>query len=287
LAQLAVVCLAAIPVLPLAADKLELANGDVITGTILEMDENRVVIETGYGVLEIDRAAVRRGEFAQSAGAVSDGLVFHFAFSATVVDETGAYRATNNGMRFVADRDGLPAAAIRSDGSGTYLSLVPTPELNALTSFTLSFQIRLEDLSFTQYLFSKWDRADGESATGKFTVQTVGGHLTVYVVDDGGTYHWVTARNALVASQWHTVAVTFTAGRTSIYVDGELAATRRFEFTDLFQDSEPILIMTAQAQTDDPFAYYNAVGTIDEVRLYSRALSAEEVASFVPGSETE
>ena len=270
-----------------SADRLELRNGDVITGTIQLMDSERIVIETEYGVMEVERGAVLRGEFGVADGEVIDSLLFRFDFSGSVDDSAGLNLATNNGMRFVADRYGSPGAALRSDGTGTYLSIAPTGELNSIEQFTLSFWVQLEDLGSTQYLFSKWDRADGETADGKFTVQTGGGNLTAYFVDPAGTYHWVTARAVLQSQIWHAVSVTFAGGRANIYVDGALAASDRFDFAGLSADTSPILVMTAQAQADNPFTYYNAIGAIDDLRLYSRALSPEEILSLAEDNGTE
>lgn len=269
------------------ADRLELRNDDVITGTIQLMDAEKIVVQTEYGLLEVQRDAVLRGEFGVDDGKVVDSLLFRFDFDGTMDDATGTNRATNNGLRFVTDRNGSPASAVRSDGNGTYLSIPPSVELNELDQFTLSFWIQLEELSSTQYLFSKWNRADGETADGKMTVQTGGGNLTLYVVDPSGVYHWLTARSVLQAMTWHAVAVTYAGGRAAIYVDGALAASERLDFTGLFTDSSPVLVMTAESRTEDPFSYYNSVGTIDDLRLYSRALSPAEVESLALESGTE
>ncbi|MFW5689243.1 MAG: hypothetical protein ACOC1U_06710, partial [Spirochaetota bacterium] len=59
--------LALLVTVALAADRLELANGDVITGTITSMDAERVVIRSDYGVLEIPRSSIVRGTFGDDA----------------------------------------------------------------------------------------------------------------------------------------------------------------------------------------------------------------------------
>ena len=280
---------AALAALPMSAhaDRLELRNGDVITGTIQLMDAEHIVIQTEYGVMEVERGAVLRGEFGVPDGEVINSLLFKFDFNGVVDDSAGLNLATNNGMHFVADRHGSPAGALRSDGTGTYVSIAPTGELNSIDQFTLSFWVQLEDLGSTQYLFSKWRQADGQTADGKFTVQTGGGNLTAYFVDPTGTYHWLTARSVLQSQIWHAIAVTFAGGRANIYVDGVLAASDRFDFIGLLADTSPILIMTAQAQTDNPFTYYNAIGTIDDLRLYSLALSPDEILLLAGDNGTE
>ena len=51
-----------------AADRLELTNGDVISGAIVRLDESTIVIETEYGRLEIDRSRVLRGFLVLESG---------------------------------------------------------------------------------------------------------------------------------------------------------------------------------------------------------------------------
>lgn len=268
------------------ADRLELNNGDVITGTIESLDAETVTIRTDYGLLEIDRDAVRRGEFGLVGDDLTQPLMFGFDFNGSLQDSVGAYSVTNNGMRFTVDRHGQAASALRSDGNGTFLSLAATPELNGLNQFTLFFRVYLDDLGVRQYLVSKWNRADGETADGKLTVQAGGGDLTLYLVDPGGTYHRLTARSILAAATWHDIAITFSGGRAGIYVDGQLATSARYEFSELFADDSPFLVMTAVAQTDNPYVYYNAIGSIDDLRLYSGALSPDEILGL-SSSETE
>jgi hypothetical protein len=262
-----------------SADRLELANGDIITGTIERMDSETVTIATEYGVLQIDRDAVIGGAFGRPIEEPTD-LLLHLPLDGDLSDHAGDYVVVNNGMRFVADAAGMPESAMRSDGSGTYLSIAASEELNRLNTFTVAFDIRLEENSSTQYLVSKWTRAEGSTADGKFTVQSSGGGITFYVVDSEGMYHWVSAQGVLTQNQWHSVALTFVSGRAAIYVDGLAVANGRFDSTDLLTDTAPLLIMTAEAETEDRFGHYNTVGSIDDVRLYGRALSPDEVAGL-------
>ncbi|MFW5689468.1 MAG: LamG domain-containing protein [Spirochaetota bacterium] len=278
---------------PLLADRLELENGDVLSGDIVRMDDETVTIETEYGRLEVPRDHVRHGAFGEAIDSdeederpdTSSGLVFRFTLDDTLESTVGDYTLTNNGLRFAPDRGGTPRAAARSDGSATYLSLPPAPEINELSTFTLVFHLRLESTRGTKYLVSKWDRAEGETAEGKFTIQTSSGGVTLFLVGPDGRYRRLSARGVLAPLVWHTVAVSFAAGRAAIYVDGEEVGSRTFAFTELYPDDSPLLIMTAEATTDDPYGHYNVTGSIDDIRLYSRALAPEEIAAIASGEE--
>ena len=296
----------------LVADRLELDNGDVVSGTIVGIADGTVTIRTDYGTLEIPRERVVRGVFGadaatepgaaapESAAATGsangrsgdetadrDGgdaetddrsaLIFRFPLDGSLVDATGRFTLVNNGMEYVPDVSGAAERALRSDGSGTYASIAPAPVLDELDAFTLVFLVRLESVGPTRYLVSKWDRAEGETADGKFTIQTSSGGLTFFLVGPDGRYHWLSARGVIEPNTWHAVAVSFSAGQAAIHVDGAEVARRTFAFTELAADDSPLLFMTAEADTDDPYGYYNAVGSVDELRLYGRALTAEEI----------
>lgn len=289
-------------------DRLELANGDVVSGTIVRMDTTTVVIHTEFGVLEIPRERVLRGFFGDAPsvapraeddeggspvddgppdgrGAEDAGPLLHFPLDGTLDDAAGSRVLTNNGMIFASDRDATRNGALRSTGGGTYLSVAPDAALNELSAFTLAFFIRPDRQNGTRYFASKWDRADGERAEGKFTLQTTDGGLTLFLVAPDGRYHWLSARGVLQPLAWQHVAVSFAGGRAAFYVDGDEVRSRLFAFTDLAADESPLLFMTAEARTDERFSLYNATGSIDDIRLYDRALAPEEIASLAAERE--
>ncbi|MFW5689538.1 MAG: LamG domain-containing protein, partial [Spirochaetota bacterium] len=191
-----------------------------------------------------------------------------------------SHTAVNNGLTFTEDRFGRLNSALRSDGTGTYLSVTPSRVVNELDAFTVLFRVRLGSLEGPVYLVSKWGRADGQLADGKFTVQTADGAITLFVVGPEGRYGWTAARGVLSAGRWHSVAVTFEDGRGAIYVDGAEVRSRTFPFEELYADDAPLLVMTAEAATDDPYGLYNAVGAIDDFELYDGALDAEAIAEW-------
>ena len=299
----------------LSADRLELENGDVISGTITSMDAQTISIQTEYGMLEIPRHQVVRGEFgtadvtiapvatveaaaAEVAGepeassdldgsAASGTLLpqplLHFALDGSLSDATGRYELVNNGLVYAEDAAGAEGRALRSAGTGTYLSVAGDDALNAVSDFTITMNVYLEDASGTGYLASKWARADGETADGKFTIQTRDGGLTVFLVGPDDRYYWMSARRVLEQRQWQSVAVRFDGGVGSILVNGEPVYGRTFPFESLAYDTAPLLLMTAEAATDDPFGHYNVTGVVDDIRLYATALSDAEVARIASG----
>ncbi|TVQ29341.1 MAG: LamG domain-containing protein [Spirochaetaceae bacterium] len=333
--------------MPVRADRLELVNGDVITGTIVRMTEAVIVIDTEYGRLEIDRSRVARGvigpvdtsgastsrpvagdsmpdpaaaaragvaaaaegdaagaiaavsaldrahESAASIVAPAAGLLIDAPLSGdlrdraggaardraggSTGDRAGAFTIVNNGMEFVRDPV-TGRAALASDGSGTFLSIAPSDRLNALQALTVSFSVLPDSTSDTTYLVSKWTRATADRADGKFALQLSRGGLSLFVVDRDGRYSWVGAPNVVRTGVWQHVAFSFGDGVASLYVDGRMVARRSTGFSGLLVEEAPLLFMTAQAMMDEPYVHYNARGQLRDVRLYDRALSADEIA---------
>ncbi len=295
-----------------SADRIELANGDVISGTITEMNAQSVSIRTEYGVLTIPREEVVRGVFgeedvallgsiapdaivldaadqatlADQSGSSDGGLdreddlpapLLHFPLDGHLEDIAGSYELVNNGLQFAPDQSGASTRALRSLGTGTYLSVASDATLDALSNFTVTLDVRLDQLAGTSYLVSKWGRSQGETAEGKFTLQTKDGGLTVFLVGPDNRYYSMRAPRVLEAQSWHSVAVRFAEGIGSIHVDGEVVASRTFPITTLSLDDSPLLVMTAEATTDDRFTLYNAAGMVDDIRLYATGLSDPEI----------
>jgi hypothetical protein len=77
--------------------------------------------------------------------------------------------------------------------------------------------------------------------------------------------------------EWHHVVVTADSTEGKIYFDGELKNTVNDDFvTGAWDDSVPVNIGTPYLLSND--RYFN--GSIDDVRIYGRALSAQEIAAI-------
>jgi len=266
----------------LYADELELSNGDIISGTIITMDAEKVVIETEYGKLTIKRKFVKRGVFAAkgtdtgtsensvekdpvvidySQAIPKKGLVCELLFDNTLTDSGGAvYTVKNvNNVPFCKGIDGIENHAVSSDGSGMHLVLSGLKELDVINSFTISFWIYVENWDKTQYILSKWVSTEGEKAEGKFAIHTKQGFILCYVVDAAGAYHNLFTEKPVKLHVWNHITVTFDKGNIQIYVNNQGSGKKILGFTGLKQDSSPLYILTAKAAKGDTYAYYNLI----------------------------
>jgi hypothetical protein len=114
----------------------------------------------------------------------------------------------------------------------------------------------------------------GTDSTGtnyKFIVKgglgATGGCRASFGCGQGGT----------IATGWHMVTATFDGATAKLYVDSALVATETF--TQPGNTNYPLYIGQYFAG-----AGYNWNGALDEVRVYTRALTAAEVANIYAGS---
>ena len=82
-------------------------------------------------------------------------------------------------------------------------------------------------------------------------------------------------------NQWHFIAATFNGSRMNCYIDGSLDATvdNSGWVMPLNSTNAPLALGTRQIQSSSALtSHFN--GTIDEVRIFGRVLSAEEIDSI-------
>ncbi len=265
----------------LPADELQLKNGDFISGQIVSMDEATVVIQTSYGVLTIDRSQVLSGSFSATETTPDESLVVELLFDGDPDIPPGSpITISEHGIQRSAGVDGKAESAIRSTGNGAYLEITDTPELDIADELTLSFWIFPREAERLQYVLSKWNVSANGKATGKFAVGTRYAGLYVYLMDTAGNYHLQSFDNLVPATTWTHLAVVFDAGRLSVYQDGSLAGQSDLPFKTLAESAAPLYVMTAKASNADTWSFYNLNGMLDNLRIYSRALTETEIAAL-------
>lgn len=269
-------------------DEVYMKNGNVISGSIIAMNETVIRLETSNGILEIDRQRVLRGSFGNYSSKPKE-LVFEFLFNKNLEDTaTGVYIPENNGAEFERGIDGEEYSALASGGYGNYLVIPAVEELNELNSFTISFWISLEKKDKTRYIISKWNTTSGAKGDGKFALAVGANHIFYYVVDAGGYYKSIKIPNTLPLDEWTHVGVTFGKGKMKIYINGLIKGESLIETEGLYRDESPITVMTAKSSgAANKWSLYNLAGKIDNLRLYSVVLSDEDIEEQYESEKTD
>ncbi|MBD3260062.1 hypothetical protein GF371_05570, partial [Candidatus Woesearchaeota archaeon] len=112
---------------------------------------------------------------------------------------------------------------------------------------------------------------EASSITGyAYSVSTSGGGE--FIINSGGTVYNVTAGGNINDDAWHHLVATFDGSEMKIYIDGSLQNNNSAYSGSLPTGSG---IYLGRNFTEGDPVYFN--GTMDEVRIYNRALSAEQI----------
>jgi hypothetical protein len=167
--------------------------------------------------------------------------------------------------------------ALNFNGSTSYVSVSDAPALDGATG-SISFWYKIPTASSGNGYFLV-GKADPTSSFNGYTIFSYNGQIGVQIKNGIGTLGMDDSA-VRVGASWHHVVLAYSAGGSSaLYVDGALART----------GATPPFTMTTQplrfGKSLD--TYWQALaGSLDDVRAYSRALSASEVAQLYQAGRT-
>ncbi len=205
---------------------------------------------------------------------LDDGLSLYLKFDGNTLDSSpNATDATNSGATLTADQAGNADFAYYFDGSGTQIQVADTASLD-VTKVTLAFWFRADSLQTANELVNKMG-TNGNMAYGSelgadgtlyFRIATVGGSLS--------TLTDLPADTTIQTGTWYHFVGTYDGARMRLYLNGELDG--EVENTGDIHDSSDSLRIGR-------YGYYSGWdwhGTIDEVIIWNRALSAADVRTL-------
>lgn len=136
---------------------------------------------------------------------------------------------------------------------------------------------------------SGWINADAVDTSGSVVI-SMGSSAALYLnssgqlvgfFESGGTNNTVTSSDSLIGTSWRHVAVSIDATNNTmtIFVDG-VAAETTLTTGPIEYDNDPD---TYIGRAGDGLGGYDFDGMIDDARIYTRALSSDEVAALAAG----
>jgi len=183
-----------------------------------------------------------------------------------------------NGPVWVEGNDG---GALQFDGSNDYVNLGTPAELYIPDNYTYSAWFRVgENIngdSDAQYLLCIGSRSD--LVFGVEDNVGIDGDLALHYYDTAPGFNSLNVGKTVWSSgDWHMVAGTKDSTGHKIYLDGELKNSDTNTRDDNYATTRMISIGAMGWNNDE---YYN--GAIDDVRIYNRALTGDEIKQIMRG----
>jgi hypothetical protein len=199
-----------------------------------------------------------------------DGLVGEWLFDGNAMDTSGQqHDGTNNGALPAPDRAGNPQGAFHFDGASNMVEIADAPELRLTGDMAISAWIRPEGYGPGLGVISKYQ----SFATSGYALRLGYASPFAYLDFDGTPAVDASAPpTVLVLGQWQHVVVVVRSGNVEMYVNAVVVANGPPGFAAL-PTTDPLRI-----GVDYTTRFFK--GSIDEVRLYGRALDLAEIQSL-------
>ncbi len=202
---------------------------------------------------------------------IHSGLVAHYPFNGNAYDESGnGNHGTVYGATLTPDRFGNPNSAYHFSGSGQYIEVLPSSSLNTyeMDSFSASMWGRLNNLDDFN-TFINISRKDIEinydirlQNNGKLSFNNFGGGI---FLNDPQT--------AIIDNWYHIVIVlNYSENSAFLYINGQLIDS---DIGNITKPNNPYYTIGKATRWS---YYFN--GDLDDISIYNRVLSEEEILSL-------
>ncbi|MBE0535447.1 MAG: lamin tail domain-containing protein [Phycisphaerae bacterium] len=232
------------------------------------LDEARIADLSDGSVRPLDVGAV--------VSAVDERLAGYWDFNGTVADVScRGHNASNFGAVFSTDVPGAVARgmSLQFDGINDYVLIPDAPDLRIASRFTLSLWMKSNNINQVhKYLLSR----HGGGYQQAVIFEYVDNHVEFFAPNAVGGDPRPGSQMPVPDSDWHHIAYTSDGSLWSGYVDGTRIFSVQREFA-LHTGEYPWYVGAANASA----AFFD--GWIDEVSIWTEALSENEVAALASG----
>lgn len=204
------------------------------------------------------------------------GLVAYYPFNANANDESGHQ---NNGIVYGAkptiDRFNRPSSAYKFNGTSDYI-MVKNSSALCPERFTISLWAILSPTVSNNYLrlLSKHIDQPGSYGSYQILTGTVEQPLRCLGTAITNSGYVVSESNTATVPGWHHLVLTWDGASLNFYVDQVLVQQEGWSGTPKY-DANPLYIGKDGFY---PNSYFS--GVIDDIRIYNRALSDNEISNL-------
>lgn len=241
-------------------------NGDRLSG---KWQDEAFALKTAFGEQKVPLALLRsvvvRGE------GVREGLILHYSFDAAedgvVQDSSGkGNNGTVCGAKYCPD--GKVGGAYQVGKRLGYIQVPDQPAWSfADKRFSIGLWLRVNGLPYGEQMIIAHD--DGGGERNKWAFEFWNGGLCFHINTPNSASYRIAANQWVPqVGKWHHLAVTRDGSAYSIYVDGACVSTENNQL--------PMPVANAPITIGQGEGLY-VEGTIDEVMIFDRALTQEDI----------
>ena len=219
---------------------------------------------------------------------INDGLLAYFPFNGNANDESSN---ENNGIVYgatpVADRFGRTNSAYDFDGVDDYIDMGLFPLNFEYTTVNFWFKTTDGNNNYEIFHINRTSENAGGLASGVGTVlDGQSANILKFAFRDelyqSGLYPYLLSDTEVNDGKWHQATFVYD-GNARLYIDGKIEDELQRD-SKLYSLNDSILRIGTH--THHPIGNYHFDGSIDDIRIYNRALSDYEIKQLATGSTT-
>lgn len=211
--------------------------------------------------------------------AVTAGLIGEWLFDQNSLDSSGNnFHGITTNTTLTSNRFGQPDSAYHFNGSA-WVEIQDNAILRPSSSWTISAWVRPETLTspYNERIIDK----GGDDFSG------IAGYSLMYTTDrrflfgntwGGGGQGGITSLTQVQAPDWYFLVGTYDGVNARLYINGQLEASSPMSW--FIDSTKPIQIGRFEGNINPPHWTSSFNGSIDDVRIYDRAISDSEVTTL-------
>lgn len=252
----------------------------------------KFLIKIGIIIAVVAVVIVALWFFVLSNGDIESGIVGHWDFNegtGSILGDSSDYGndGTIHGATWVT---GIEGQALELDGINDYINVGNDYSLNPIDEITISTWFKpvsyvgygndpIVTKGFTSHIDPYYQYHLGIS--GDLRPSGTPGSFSFYVTIGGIMHHITTPAGTWTAGNWYHIVGTYDGSKLSIYVNGAIQGATTISTLILEDYGQDVQFgkfnnLIGHAQNIEGYL----PGTIDEVHIYERSLSAQEVESL-------
>jgi hypothetical protein len=216
------------------------------------------------------RGSVEAGGVSVSSPTNGLMLFFNFTTNTTPVEDLSGNNNTGTVSGATWTASGMTNGAYSYDGSDDRITVADSETIDPSDEITISAWIKMNSDNPGKSILGKHidDSTRGYFAQINYYTTSLNFYVSV-----NNTHQGVLSTYVMTTGVWHMVTGTYDGSHVRVYIDGSEKDSTELSGT-MDNNSEPLSVgcLSANGATQDFFD-----GLIDEVRVYNRALSADEI----------
>lgn len=206
---------------------------------------------------------------------LTNGLIAYYKFDGNLADSSGNNNhGTNFGSQFTTDKNGMSSKAVNFNGTSAYINVPASTSLNSVQNeLSISAWVNITDwYHWAEFSYAALLCKSNTSTSTQYRFSLLNNAFDV-ISNQKKFYKLIPT--PFNTGTWYHVTVTKKGDSCSLYVNGNIMETAVNSGTFPSDSTQPLEIGRDYAGSME---YYN--GKMDELRIYNRALTDQEVTNI-------